>query len=53
MDVRWERIGKGLQNDTQDIVGNHVPERWIELINRFNAEEELATGRKEKETTKS
>jgi hypothetical protein len=40
MDEKWERVGKALQDDAQYVVDDHLPERWIELIKRLNAEED-------------
>ena len=40
MDEKWERVGKALQDDAQYVVDDCIPERWVELIKRLNAEED-------------
>ncbi len=36
----FERIGQALHRAHDGIVHEPVPERWIDLINRWNAEED-------------
>jgi hypothetical protein len=40
------RIGKLLHETVEDMGREPVPERWVELINRLNAEEEAQSERK-------
>ena len=36
----FDRISQGLHQGHDDIVNEPLPERWIELIKRLNAEED-------------
>ena len=41
----FEQIGKGLHHACDEILDEPLPEHWVDLIDRLNAEEALRTNR--------
>lgn len=44
LDPTFERIGKTLRRGYDELLHEHLHERWIELITRLNSEENARRG---------